>query len=100
AAYLCGAMAAKVTQTGHVGFIAAQQVPPVELCYRGFRAGFLNYHPDGSVREPLYIEGTHPWEDSAAAKEKTTALLRVTPPARFATARTSRMSNRKPSLLA
>lgn len=81
AAYLCGAMAARVSQTGHVGFIAAQQVPPVELCYQGFRQGFLAFRPDGSVREPLYIEGAHAWEDSAAAKEKTAALLRVTSPA-------------------
>ncbi len=81
AAYLCGAMAAKITQTGHVGFIAAQQVPPVELCYQGFRSGFLKHRPDGSVRSPVYIEGSHPWEDSAAAKEKTTSLLRVRDPA-------------------
>jgi basic membrane lipoprotein Med (substrate-binding protein (PBP1-ABC) superfamily) len=81
AAYVCGAMAAAITQTGHVGFIAAQQVPPVELCYKGFREGFLKYRPGGSVRTPFYIEGTHPWEDSSAAKEKTLALLRVTQPA-------------------
>ncbi len=80
AAYLCGAMAARVTQTGHVGFIAAEPVPPVELCYRGFRNGFLKYKPDGSVREPLYIRGSRPWEDSAAAKDKTKSLLRVTDP--------------------
>src|SRR6185503_2216283 len=29
AAYLCGAIAARVTQTNQVGFIAAQPVPPV-----------------------------------------------------------------------
>jgi len=81
AAYLCGAAAAKVTQTGHVGFIAAQPVPPVELCYRGFRNGFLKYRPDGQVREPVYIEGPRPWEDSSAAKVKTQALLRLTAPA-------------------
>lgn len=80
AAYLAGAMAAKVTQSGHVGFIAAQQVPPVELCYRGFRNGFLQHAPQGSVLEPVYIEGTNPWEDSAAAKVKTQALLRVSNP--------------------
>ncbi len=80
AAYLCGALASKVSRTGHVGFIAAQQVPPVELCYRGFEAGFLKYRPEGSVRPALYIEGTRPWEDSAAAKVKTQALLRVTEP--------------------
>jgi basic membrane lipoprotein Med (substrate-binding protein (PBP1-ABC) superfamily) len=83
AAYLCGAMAAKITQTGHVGFVAAQQVPPVELCYQGFREGFLKHRPAGSVRSAVYIEGTHPWEDSAAAKEKTTALLRTEEPARI-----------------
>lgn len=81
AAYLCGAMAAKLTHTGQVGFIAAQQVPPVELCYQGFSKGFLKYKPDGAVRSPVYIEGSHPWEDSGAAKEKTKAMLRVTQPA-------------------
>lgn len=81
AAYLCGAVAAKVTRTGHVGFIAAQPVPPVELCYRGFRNGFLKYRPDGQVRDPVYIEGPRPWEDSTAAKVKTQALLSLTAPA-------------------
>lgn len=81
AAYLCGVMAAKITQTGHAGFIAAQQVPPVELCYRGFRNGFLAQKPDGHMREPVYIDGARPWEDSAAAKDKTAALLRVREPA-------------------
>ncbi|MEP0841714.1 MAG: BMP family ABC transporter substrate-binding protein [Phycisphaerae bacterium] len=81
AAYLCGAMAAKVTRTGQVGFIAAAPVPPVELCYRGFRAGFLAFKPDGAVREPVYIEGARPWEDSTAAKAKTAALLQVREPA-------------------
>ncbi|GMU24265.1 MAG: hypothetical protein AMXMBFR13_43400 [Phycisphaerae bacterium] len=75
AAYLCGVVAAEVSQTGHVGFIAAQPVPPVELCYRGFRNGFLAQRPDGTVREPVYIEGSRPWEDSTAAKVKTQALL-------------------------
>ncbi len=81
AAFLCGAIAARVSRTGVVGFIAAQQVPPVELCYRGFRAGFSRYRPDGTVRPALYIEGNRPWEDSAAAKIKTQALLRVRDPA-------------------
>lgn len=80
AAYLCGAIAAQVSHTGHVGFIAAQQVPPVVLCYKGFRNGFLHHRPDGSVREPVYIEGARPWEDAAAAKAKTQAMLRVDRP--------------------
>lgn len=80
AAYLCGAIAARVTQTGHVGFIAAQPVPPVRLCHLGFKNGFLKYRSDGTVRPPVYIEGTHPWEDSVAAKDKTTALLRAADP--------------------
>jgi basic membrane protein A and related proteins len=81
AAYLCGAVAAKVTRTGQVGFVAAQPVPPVELCYRGFRNGFVKYRPDGRVREPVYIEGSRPWEDSTAAKVKTQALLSANEPA-------------------
>lgn len=81
AAYLCGAVAAKVTRTGQVGFIAAQPVPPVELCYRGFRNGYLAYRPDGQVREPVYIEGNRPWEDSTAAKVKTRLLLAGSDPA-------------------
>lgn len=80
AAYLCGAMAAQVTQTGHVGFIAAQPVPTVELCYRGFRNGFIAFKPEGRVREPVYIEGSRPWEDSTAAKAKTAAMLQVREP--------------------
>ncbi|MBI4581307.1 MAG: BMP family protein [Planctomycetes bacterium] len=80
AAYLCGAVAAQVSQTGCVGFIAAQQVPPVELCYHGFRSGFLKYRSDGRVREPVYINGVNPWEDSAAAKVKTQALLGTSDP--------------------
>lgn len=81
AAYLCGAVAAKVTRSGQVGFIAAQPVPPVELCYHGFRNGFLRYRPDGQVRAPVYIEGSRPWEDSTAAKVKTQALLQAREPA-------------------
>ncbi len=80
AAHLCGVLAARVTETGHVGFLAAQQVPPVELCYRGFRAGFLRGKPDGVVRPAVYIEGNRPWEDSAAAKVKAQALLRAADP--------------------
>lgn len=80
-AYLCGAVAAKVTRTGCVGFIAAQQVPPVELCYLGFRNGFLAYRPDGTVRDAVYIDGVNPWEDAAAARVKTQALLATQAPA-------------------
>jgi basic membrane lipoprotein Med (substrate-binding protein (PBP1-ABC) superfamily) len=80
AAYLCGSLAARVSRTGCAGFIAAQQVPPVELCYRGYRAGFLAVRPDARVREPVYIDGVNPWEDSAAAKVKTQALLATREP--------------------
>lgn len=76
-AYLCGVLAAKVSRTGEVGFIAAQKVPPVVLCYDGFRNGFLSHREGGTVREPVYIDGNRPWEDSAAAKEKTRAMLGV-----------------------
>ncbi len=82
AAYLCGAAASQISETGHVGFIAAMAVPPVVLCYEGYRNGFLDHRPDGSVGQAVYIEGSQPWEDSAAAKAKTQALLRLTRPKR------------------
>ncbi len=80
AAYLCGALSSQVSRTGCAGFIAAQQVPPVELCYRGFRNGFLQHRPDGRVRDAVYIDGMNPWEDSGAAKVKTQALLAAVQP--------------------
>lgn len=83
AAYLCGAMAAHVSQTGCAGFIAAQRVPPVERCYRGFRNGLLQHRPQAAVREPVYVGGPNPWDDSAAAKVKTQALLASDEPCRI-----------------
>ena len=55
AAYLCGVVAACVTETGQVGFLAAQEVPTVVLCYQGFRNGFRAIRKDGVVRDPVYI---------------------------------------------
>jgi basic membrane protein A len=81
AAYVCGVIAAVASETGCVGFIAAQKTPPVALCYDGFRRGFLEARPTGIVREPVYIEGPNPWEDAATAKIKTQALLRSAEPA-------------------
>jgi len=81
AAYLCGVIAAVISETGHAGFVSAQQTPPVALCYEGFRKGFLGVRPQGTVRPPVYIEGENPWEDAAAAKIKTQTLLRADQPA-------------------
>lgn len=80
-AFLCGVIAGKVTQTGCVGFIAAQKVPPVELCLQGFRNGFQRVRTNGIVRDAVYIDGVNPWEDAAAAKVKTQALLASREPA-------------------
>lgn len=81
AAYICGAIAAASTETGCVGFIAAQPTPPVALCYEGFARGFRAQLPDGIIRPPVYIEGPNPWEDAATAKIKTQAMLRSVDPA-------------------
>lgn len=81
AAYVCGVIAGVVSETGHVGFVAAQKTPPVVMCYAGFREGFLSRRPDGTVRPPVYVEGENPWEDATAAKIKTEALLRADQPA-------------------
>lgn len=44
--FLCGVAAAKVTQTGKLGIVGGERIPPVIRYEVGFRAGALSINPD------------------------------------------------------
>lgn len=48
-AYLVGALAGLVTQTGTVGFVGGMDIPLIHKFEAGYRAGFLRTRPDGKV---------------------------------------------------
>jgi len=72
AAYLAGVWAAKASRSGISAMVGGMDIPPVRLVFDGFRKGFTDTRPDGSVKE-VYLGN---WEDVAAARQATVSLAR------------------------
>lgn len=64
-AYLLGYLAGRVTRTGKVGLVQAQQFKFTNDTLAGFEAGFKSARPDGTV----FSTWTGDWEDVAKGKE-------------------------------
>jgi basic membrane protein A len=64
-AYLLGFLAGRVTKTGKVGLIQAQQFKMTNDILAGFEGGFKAARPDGEV----FSTWTGDWEDVAKGKE-------------------------------
>lgn len=71
AAYLAGVLAAGVSSTGAAGAVGGMEIPPVRLVFDGFERGFRDRRPGAAIRE-VYIGN---WEDVAAARQATLALI-------------------------
>jgi basic membrane protein A len=63
-AYLAGAVAAKMTETGNIGFIGGSQVPSVLRYQYGFRAGATDTNPDVKI----YEQYANSFSDAAKGK--------------------------------
>jgi len=71
AIYLCGVLAARMSETGMLGLIGGIDLPSIRSTFIAFRAGALSVRPDISVRE-VFIGN---FDDTAAAREAARALL-------------------------
>jgi basic membrane protein A len=71
AIYLCGVMAARMTQTGILGLIGGIDLPSIRSTFIAFRGGALATRPDVVVRD-VFIGN---FDDTAAAREAARALL-------------------------
>jgi basic membrane lipoprotein Med (substrate-binding protein (PBP1-ABC) superfamily) len=71
AIYLCGVLAARVTETGTVGLIGGIDLPSIRSTFIAFRAGVAATRPEVRVRE-VFIGN---FDDTAAAREATLALI-------------------------
>ncbi len=71
ATYLAGMAAAGMSRAGVLGMVGGVDIPSVEGTFRSFEAGARAVDPDVKVLQS-YIGN---WDDVAAAKEATTALL-------------------------
>jgi basic membrane protein A len=69
-AFLAGVVAARTTQTGKVGILGGQDIPPVERYEVGFVAGVESVNPDVEV----VITYTDTFGDPALGKEQSLAL--------------------------
>jgi len=70
-AYLAGVLAAEVSGRGVIGAVGGMEIPPVKLVFDGFRRGVLDTRPGASVRT-VFLGN---WEDVAAARQATLALI-------------------------
>ena len=70
-AFLAGILAGLVTQSGQVGMVGGQQIPPVIRYEVGFAAGLMTTNPDATFT-PSYADD---FEDPALGKELTLALF-------------------------
>lgn len=70
-AYLAGVMAAGVSSSGVVASVGGMEIPPVRLVFDGFERGFMDSRPDGTVKQ-VFLGN---WEDVAAARQATLALI-------------------------
>ncbi len=71
ATYLCGVLAARMTETGTLGLIGGRDLPSIRSTFLAFRAGVEAADPAVRVRE-VFIGN---FEDVAAAREAARALL-------------------------
>ncbi|MFQ5416979.1 MAG: BMP family protein [Myxococcota bacterium] len=71
AIYLCGVLAARMSETGTLGLIGGIDLPSIRSTFVAFRAGALSVRPGTDVRE-VFIGN---FDDTAAAREAARALL-------------------------
>jgi basic membrane lipoprotein Med (substrate-binding protein (PBP1-ABC) superfamily) len=71
ATYLCGVLAARMTQTGKLGLIGGIDLPSIRSTFLAFRGGVEATRPEVRVRE-VFIGN---FDDTAAAREAGLALL-------------------------
>jgi basic membrane lipoprotein Med (substrate-binding protein (PBP1-ABC) superfamily) len=71
AIYLCGVLAARMTQTGTLGLIGGIDLPSIRSTFIAFRGGALAARPEVVVRD-VFIGN---FDDTAAAREAARALL-------------------------
>jgi basic membrane lipoprotein Med (substrate-binding protein (PBP1-ABC) superfamily) len=71
AIYLCGVMAARMTETGTLGLIGGIDLPSIRSTFIAFRGGALAARPQVVVRD-VFIGN---FDDTAAAREAARALL-------------------------
>lgn len=71
ASYLCGILAASMTKSGKLAYLAAQSFQATDEELRGFELGAKSVKPSLKVA-PSY---TGDWNDAAKAKEATSALI-------------------------
>ncbi len=69
--YIMGLVAAKVSKTGKLGLIGAEEIPALVYPYKGFELGAKTANPDIQITTSWI--GT--WEDVGKAKEATIALI-------------------------
>lgn len=72
AAYLLGIEAAMLTETGHIGSVAALDIPFVHRFTDAFAAGAMSVTPIEDTQ--LFVGGDNPFSDPARAKEQALAL--------------------------
>ncbi|MDH3212011.1 MAG: BMP family protein [Myxococcales bacterium] len=71
ATYLCGVLAARMTETGRIGLIGGIDLPSIRSTFQAFRGGVSATRSDVEVRE-VFIGN---FDDTAAAREAALALL-------------------------
>lgn len=71
ATYLCGVLAAKMTESGKLGLIGGVDLPSIRSTFLAFKAGAEAAKPGVSVREVFLGR----FDDVPAAREAATALL-------------------------
>jgi basic membrane lipoprotein Med (substrate-binding protein (PBP1-ABC) superfamily) len=71
ATYLCGIVAARMSQTGVVGMVGGRRIPSIESTFLAFRAGVERHREGAQVRESWIGN----FDDTAAAREAALALL-------------------------
>jgi basic membrane lipoprotein Med (substrate-binding protein (PBP1-ABC) superfamily) len=71
ATYLCGVLAAHMTETGKIGLIGGIDLPSIRSTFKAFRGGVSATSPEVELRE-VFIGN---FDDAAAAREAALALI-------------------------
>jgi len=71
AIYLCGVLAARISQTGTLGLVGGMDLPSIRSTFLAFRGGVEAARPDARVLD-VFIGN---FDDTAAAREAALALL-------------------------